>query len=325
MVLGCSKQELPVELESGLVATNLIVPTKKKEIKANVLTYNSSFSRRLGHSAVVFQNKLWVIYGSGNGYQNDIWFSDNGIQWNTFTSPSTNPILFPRVHHSTLVHDNKIWIIGGISSTGLRNDVLYSSNGENWQYATSSAGFSKRYKPGSLVFNNKLWIIGGLDENNLKNDVWSSSDGITWTQVNSNAGFSGRFGHACAVFNNRMWVFGGNIGSGLSNDVWNSIDGITWNRVYPSEKFKSFSARENHTVTVYKEMLWVYGGKGNDAFTKNDLWCSKDGKDWTLSSPNQSLPFKSLHTSTVFHDSLIIIGGADEFDQYKNDIWALGY
>ena len=142
-----------------------------------------------GHSSVVFNNKMWVIGGSG---KNDVWSSTDGTTW---TQVSTGAQFSPRSDYTSLVFDNKMWVIGG-SDNGVwpaNDDVWSSVDGKTWIQSTAGTKFSARETHTSLVFNNKMWVIGGINyypppgsnflpRPDYRNDAWSSTDGDTWTQ-----------------------------------------------------------------------------------------------------------------------------------------------
>ena len=72
--------------------------------------------------------------------------------------------------------------------------------------------------------------------------------------------------------------------------------------------------------------MWVLGGVGGDypAYneTKNDVWASDDGKNWTLIKNNAPWRARRGHTSVVFQDKIWIMGGATGEEIFLNDVWA---
>jgi len=188
------------------------------------------FSRRSGHQALVFNNKMWVIggYADKRKYKNDIWSSSDGMRW---TKEITSAGFSGRSRHQALVFNNKMWVIGGGNDDKhkYKNDIWSSSDGVSWTQETASAAFSARSQHQSIVFKDKMWVIGGYGDNNeYKNDIWTSTDGKNWTQETASAAFSPRRSHKSFVFNNKMWIVGGDPLSDKSNDVWSSPDGKTW-------------------------------------------------------------------------------------------------
>lgn len=189
--------------------------------------------------------------------------------------------------------------------------------------------------PAFLNFNNKLWLLGGhrpgvgFAFDDVTNKVWSSADGITW-EVSSPATATDRWSKreriGAVVFNNKLWVIGGNsypaFGNTNSpgtayNDVWNSSDGTTWTQVNANP---SFVARTNPAVFVYKDKIWIAGGKDNGGNYLNDVWNSSDGNNWTQVTTNSSFTGRLGHQVIVNNDELILVGG-ENADGVSNDVW----
>lgn len=278
-------------------------------------TDNAGFPTRSGQASLIFDNKMWVIGGTGSGNLNDVWYSSDGTSWTSATSAAQ---FSGRYFHSALVYDNKMWVIGGFSGTP-KNDVWYSSDGITWTQATSAAGFSGRAGHTSLVYDNKMWVIGGHSNSvGTYNDVWYSSDGITWTQATSAAAFPKRYSHSSVVFDGKMWVIGGceNSGSPNYNDVWYSTDGITWT---PAGSSIPFQPRYNHASVVYDNKIWVIGGTSPATGSKNDVWYSEDGITWSPATTTKVFGSRYGHSSLVFDNKIWTIAGYS--GGYRNDVW----
>jgi hypothetical protein len=53
------------------------------------------WTARKGHSAVVFQDKIWVIAGvDSRGAKNDVWNSSDGKNWELVTNKAPWPIMY---------------------------------------------------------------------------------------------------------------------------------------------------------------------------------------------------------------------------------------
>ena len=139
------------------------------------VTGAAAWPARSWYSAVVFNNKIWVMGGASNsGFRNDVWYSADGINWTQATGAAAWPA---RVFHAAVVFDNKMWVMGGYNNSGYRNDAWYSTDGINWTQATGAAAWPVRCAPVGVVFDKKMWIMGGWS-GTQKNDVWSSSSDI---------------------------------------------------------------------------------------------------------------------------------------------------
>jgi len=103
----------------------------------------SSF--RHGHSALVFNGKIYLIGGGmvTSGFlTNDVWSSVDGTNWvqETASAPWST-----RMDHVSLVFDGYMWVIGGLDYSGtvslyniIYTDAWKSRDGINWTRATTN-------------------------------------------------------------------------------------------------------------------------------------------------------------------------------------------
>ena len=262
------------------------------------------------HTTLVFQDKIWILGGEGNGVRN----STDGINW---TVVNANPPFGNRKNHSSLVFDNKMWVIAGkTNNVNNKNDVWFSADGVTWTQATAAASFSIRQGHSSVVFDNKMWVIGGhLNPSQSLNDVWFSTDGINWLPATNNANIALKQEHTTVVFNNKMYMVNG-------NDVRSSTNGGTWQL---ETTVTSFGNRSRHQLVVYDNKIWLIGGFAT--IDRNDVWFSKDGINWTRNVESANFNDRSDHTATVFKDKIWVIGGlklfASSSEEPNNGIWFL--
>ncbi|HXL72116.1 MAG TPA: hypothetical protein VN963_00695 [bacterium] len=207
-------------------------------------------------------------------------------------------------------------ILGFVLLQGCRNGPT-SANGNNtsgWIEATGQAPWTARYGLSGAVFNNNMWVIGGASGSNpstvsgminagvtqFYGDVWKSSDGKSWIQT-AQPGFQGLYGGQAVSFNGNLYFIGGNNNGTLMNDVWSSPDGVTWTQILADNPAiqsnvvggTQFCAREDFSLVVFNNLMWVIGGTPNPSNTTsiglNDVWNSHDGITWTqvlTNSPN---------------------------------------
>ena len=230
-----------------------------------------------------------------------------------------------RFGHQLVVFDNKIWLIGGHDSTGLKNDIWYSSDGLHWIESISSNCFSPRRYHGAVVYKKKIWVIGGFTTKGRASDVWSSTDGINWTQITTSAVFPERQMHQIIVFDNKMWVIGGSMGSGVRlNDVFYSIDGVHWTEATSNA---NFSKRWGHKVLVFADKMWLIGGSEGNGMkdNKNDVWYSQDGINWIEATTNAEFAGRHLPGAIIYNEKFWLTAGVtdwiNESPQVKNDLW----
>jgi hypothetical protein len=308
----------------------------------NLATSTAGWGPRFMHSSVVFDNKIWILGGhSGTDAKakNDVWYSSNGVDWTQATSSAS---WSARDGHTTVVFNNKMWTIGGNTcdgpsyegGIGYKNDVWYSIDGINWIQATSSAPWPARYTHTSVVFHDKLWVMGGQVSPAYSkiNDVWYSSDGVNWTQATDSAPWVARCSLISVVFNDKIWVIGGNgpdrWDAPNQKDVWYSSDGKNWVQATSSAPFGD---RAEHESVVFDNKIWIMGGSSANFAqdSKNDVWNSSDGVNWTQVISSTSWPPRLYHTSVVFNGKIYIIGGRGNFEGdwgkgVFSDVWWYG-
>ena len=136
-------------------------------------TTDAGWTGRSHHSSVVFEDMLWMMggYHSSSSRSNDIWRSNDGLNWEQVTA---NASWSERFAHTSTIFDDKIWVLGGRDSNDRFNDIWYSEDGINWVQAMENANWSERDGHASVVFNKKLWVLGGYNGSSRLNDVWYS-------------------------------------------------------------------------------------------------------------------------------------------------------
>ena len=289
------------------------------------------FEERSRAGIINFENIIWVFGGRKfNGsdfiYYNDVWRSNNGVDWILLTQ---NAAFEARSDFATTSFNGYIWLIGGFCKiddpqypgskiSQYLNDVYKSSNGIDWQLVTANAKFLKRENAVVLNYKNYLWVIGGHNAENgnvFFNDVWKSSDGVDWILVTGNANFQKRAEFAGFVFKNDMWIIGGNGSMSYLRDIWKSSDGINWT---PVNDCAGFSSRRLLQAFVHNDTIWVIAGY--DGNYKNDIYKSKDGINWTCVISGADFLPRRGHGAISFKNKIFVLCGEDSSD-YFNDIW----
>jgi PKD repeat protein len=239
-------------------------------------------------------------------------FASDGVDWTQVRERSQwddDAWWWWRGTHTSVVYDGKMWLMGGYDDDGdTKNDVWWSTDGNDWTRATANAGWGYREKHASVVYDGKMWVIGGYSSYTDKNDVWWSTDGITWTQATAAAAWSARHDHTAVVSDGKMWVIGGTVGSttaGNKNDVWWSTDGVEWTQATAAA---AWSGRYDHTSVVHDGKLWVMGGISGST-KKNDVWWSTNGTTWTQATASAGWSGRGYHTSTSYDGKMWVFGG----------------
>jgi len=239
--------------------------------------------------SIVFKNKMWMMGGwyngrlEGHGAGNEVWSSKNGKDWKQETAHAG---WSPRAAAAIVEFKGKIWILGGTENyffakgtEALKNDVWYSSDGQNWTLATEHAGWSPRAFHQAVVFKDKIYVFGGgnyMPSYIGYNDVWCSSDGVNWEQLTPSAPWHDRVWFSSVVYRDRMWIMGGwSFPYKNWNDVWYSKDGKNWEQLQTDDIWK---VRHELSAYVFKDRLWVAGGMVPPL--TNDVWSLFLPRDW---------------------------------------------
>lgn len=246
---------------------------------------------RTDHSFVSFNGKMWIMGGtafkentSPGTSINDIWFSDNGINWELATE---NAPWAKRSVHECFVFKNKLWVLGGYpfftnNSDGLYfHDVWSTSDGVNWTCETSNAPWPANSNK-IMVFNEKLWCVNSIAGwlGISANEVWNSDNGVDWVQVNDSIEFAPNSNFQTTVFNNEMWLIGGSYKGDdgythPTNSAWCSTDGINW-------ELATSNCLPNpiqpHSTFVYENKLWLIEYSSQKIRVCN----TTDGVNWMI-------------------------------------------
>ncbi|MFM7431246.1 MAG: T9SS type A sorting domain-containing protein, partial [Flammeovirgaceae bacterium] len=230
---------------------------------------------------LVHSGELWIFGGDPNGghYQNDVWKSSDGKNWNLLGILPEN--LKNRVLSLYNEFNGQMWIMGGQTFPEFipngpplifYNDVYSSTDGLNWSKKKDASWPARGVYSGSVVLNGKMWVLGGgIYQSTHLNDVWSTSDGDNWTQEVDFAPWEGRQYHNVAVYDDKMWIIGGaNPTASASirdnnynlNDAWYSGDGKNWYQVLNSP----WPHRHASSVEVFNGELYLIAGNNIPAY-----------------------------------------------------------
>jgi len=231
--------------------------------------------------SVVFDDKMWFMGGwyngrlEGHSASNQVWWSTDGAQWERATA---NAGWTPRIAAAVVVFHGKMWLLGGTENyyfgdeTSSKNDVWYSSEGQQWKQATANAGWSPRAYHQAAVLNDRIYVFGGgnyVPEYHALNDVWSSHDGVHWQQETAAAPWRPRLWFSSVVYRDRMWILGGWSNNPWKNwgDVWYSQDGKTWQELTSEVIWK---ARHELSAFVLQDKIWIAGGHADPL--NSEVW-----------------------------------------------------
>ena len=166
-------------------------------------------------SAVVYNNEIHILGGSGSSGNQTKHYKYNGSSW---TEVSTLPYYFN--YGSAVVHNNEIHILGSYGQT-----KHYKYNGSSWtSVSTLPYDF---YEGSAVVYNNEIHILGG-GNGQTKHYKYNGS---SWTSV-STLPYYFYLGSA-VVYNNEIHILGGD-SAGNTNKHNKYKDIISWTNITTS-------------------------------------------------------------------------------------------
>ncbi len=207
-----------VRLSKGIArwSANFTPPTR---------AYDAFFTPRSRHQTLVFNDRLYLIGGEGDGGQRrDLWSTNdpNGLLW---TDHGDAPFASRR-SFGALTFASKLWVLGGYDGASAR-DVWSTTDAVDWVEVDSEAdwtggdGLSVAIHTDPSDNLDKIWVLGGKAGATHQTQVWNSTNGSTWVQV-QNGEWSARHNAGAAVLNEKLYLLSGDQGSRF-NDVWEFI------------------------------------------------------------------------------------------------------
>jgi hypothetical protein len=271
-LVGCKKQ-----------ATTPTTPTVSTTW--SLIKENPGYPARYQPATVVYNNKLWLMFGItsiGNVSMRDVWNSSDGLTWQCITGTASLQGFYKALTFNAGSGD-KMWVLGS-------TQIFNSSDGITWPQVSTNTIYPQREDYSVIAFNNvfgnKMYVVGGQYGvyTTIYNDVWSSANGTDWVSVTSNAAFSPRCHGVLLKYDNgtgeKLWLISGDDYFNTYNDVWYSSNGSDWILATGNA---NFSTRTRATGFVYNNKMWIVGGAHSFyATTLNDAWYSTDGINWTM-------------------------------------------
>jgi hypothetical protein len=187
---------------------------------------------RAGHSAVVYDGRMWVIGGQGpavNGQATTpapaVAYSYDGVTWTDAGVPAG---VANRYGGSAVVYDEDLYVLGGNelnSATALAG--TYKFDGTSWAQVGTAAPGVGLILGGASVYDNKIWYVTGLRA------LWSTN-GLDWTAAADDPDVGpgdpfddSRSGVAALTFalpsqGPRLWLLGGYVNGQNLDEVWST-------------------------------------------------------------------------------------------------------
>lgn len=342
------RERLWVSGGGNYAASYLVYPdtwaTDASLARWQLISASSSWAPRAYHAAGIVDD-AWVITGGGfcdgnftsplcahYGWFGEVWATRDGVSWSLLASSGVSPgdrSADRRGGSGDVLAVTSVCAAPVLNRTG---EVMFCPRGGHTLNVVTMGGTSA------------LVLTGGMNNTDAFNDVWGSADGgTTWALVAAPAPWSPRAFHAAASVGAVLYVSGGAGGGGpIRRDVWASPDGgATWAELTSAAAWRPRFAHSLTAVGGGGALLLVAGQLGLEDVLDSgsaDVWASRGGDAWTLTTANTTWPIRSYHAATLVPGSnasaparVAVTGGWRLFTQdappgyaykYYSDVWA---
>ena len=202
----------------------------------------------------------------------------------------------PVAHHTACVYKDQLLLFGG--NNYQRTILIADPNNDNSE---------KTYRP-LFSFNLKTCTWSHLK---TKGDVVIPRDEHT------------------AVIDehtSQMIVFGGfEEGTRTNEIVIYNMQKMIWQHMKLPKNSKAPCPRSGHAATLFKCVMYVFGGKSGNSTKLNDLWgYSLSNNSWSQITPTDEIvpEVRSGHTLTMCENNIIVFGGIHSVTKEMNDVYA---
>ena len=188
------------------------------------------------------------------------------------------------LHRAVTLSDGRVFIFSGAKC---RNDMHLENYNDMWELClhTNSIlrkdllGLSPHGRCASAMasIGDKIFIFGGLSSQGFSNDFWCFDTSTNqWTPLPPSQGLvpPPRWGHTLVAYGNTLVVYAGSNMEAVLDDIWvvdvSMLPMVHWKPLRFATHHHPIG-RSGHSVTVNRNMMYVYGGNTHGS-TLNDFW-----------------------------------------------------
>ncbi|KAJ5074183.1 hypothetical protein M0811_00812 [Anaeramoeba ignava] len=213
-------------------------------------------SPRYSHTAVVYNNKMWVFGGfDGSVQSNSVYTFDFAtFNWEGPIKTVGQPPK-PRAGHTTVIYKQKAYIFGGYNKlVSYLNDV-YSFDFQSFEWTfhqTSGSQPSVRSLHSASIFQHYLYIYGGYNQKWHDDLYCLNMETFEWQQIK----VIGRilnacYGHSSVIYQGNLYLFGGYSNKDDKRNFFNSLISFRFHSILAQDLRKFFKRQELCDI-VYK-------------------------------------------------------------------------
>jgi len=321
-VPSSENNQTPSSSETSTI-NELNVSKRKKRLSTFLVSFAPCPSKRMGHTAVLYDDKIWIYGGRGDkGNFTDLHaFSIPRKMW--MDLPSSALVKWtPSQRRSSagFLHNGKMIIFGGMTPSKWFNDMhSFDFEKESWEEIKYNSGtVPEVYLESAVLYKDSFYICGGQTLKDMTSTckLWRYEiEKRSWTEVKTKGNLpTSRSGHSAVIYGDAMYIFGGqSTNDVLLNELFiYHFDSSEWEFVISAPGSNIPPPRYVHTATVINNEMYVFAGMVKDGFSADLFKYSFQSKLWTLVKPNDDIvPEKrAFHSATAYNDSIYIFGGS---------------
>ena len=281
-------------------------------------------SKRVGHSAVVYDGKMlvWGGLGESSYLNNGGIYSISENEWSP-VAPGVQ-VITARREHSSVVASGKMIIWGGRNEFNVIGDgASYDFDSGQWNSISVVNSPQARTGHSASVYQDRLMIVfGGESKGGFLGDgaVYDVESGNWGNLTSSTQGPEPRAGHTAIVANDHLIIWGGMGSNGLIGDGYifsfdkenadlegagSDISGV-WTKL-PTQGDPS--PRIGHTANWTGSEMVLFGGESNFGVTNTGYAYDLSMNKWRSLTTKGGAISRARHTSEWTGSQLIIFGG----------------
>ncbi|KAJ5067116.1 leucine-zipper-like transcriptional regulator 1 [Anaeramoeba ignava] len=229
--------------------------------------------RRAAHTAVVYDEFMWVFGGETERYySNNVFkFRFKTGEWEEIKTTGDSPR--PQTYHTACVHKDQMYIFGPTYSEALLFALNFLTL--SWNKIQIDLNFRGIGSSTAVVYGNSMFVYGGLDGGtvNTFNRFDFETNKFEKVVGNENGIIPGkRESHSANNKYDQMVVFGGTergVRTYGNIYIYNYIDNY-WEEIFPREGVTP-SPRDDHSAVIADSKLFVFFGVTSNTTGKSEF------------------------------------------------------
>lgn len=237
-------------------------------------------SRRAFHSAWILDDYFYIFGGLDiiQGKLNDfhrVLLADEVPKWEIIDTKGDQ---LPKLAYAVSVqYKSEFYIIGGQNVNLEQLSTFYKFNPTtNEVVKIEPLDFPQVENHCGTIHENGIYIFGGFSKGKHLNSLhFYNPETRSVKLIETDESPCARINSAIEIYQDSIYLFGGKDSDGkYLNDLWIfDIKKSKWSEITKDSKLTDIpKGRSGHTLTLFKENLYVFGGKSGNIHENNDFW-----------------------------------------------------